>query len=247
MDGQQSLTLCWRSFSWWGREHFTLSFAYKGSQYLVYDYLQPITPQITQDTCPWIVDAPLTLISMMGQGALYFPVCLEMQLILRLWLFATYRPPEYPRYMTKNCWCSVDADFHDGPGSVSRSLWPIKAANTSLMTICNLSPARLTKIYDQESLTLRWRSFSWWGRQCFTFSFAYNGSQYFVYDYLQPIATQITHDTWPRIAEAPLTLILPREYPQYAIIWLGIVHHWRWFGSLSSVLIYFLLDHYIVL
>jgi len=76
MEDQQLLTLRWRPFSWWGREHFTFSFAYKDSQYFVYDYVQPIAAQITQDTWPRIVDAPLTLILMMGQGAFYFPLCL---------------------------------------------------------------------------------------------------------------------------------------------------------------------------
>ena len=29
---------------------FTFFFVYKSNQYFIYDYLQPITPQITQDT-----------------------------------------------------------------------------------------------------------------------------------------------------------------------------------------------------
>jgi len=207
MEGQQSLTLHWRSFSWSGREHFTISFAYKGCQDFVYDYVQPITPRITQDTRPRIVDTPLTLIFMMGQGAFWFPFHLYRQPILRLWQFATYRPPDYPGYMTKNCWHSIDAHFQDGAGRLLLSLLPIQAANTSFITICNLSPPRLPKIHDQESLTLHWRSFSWWGRETFTVSFAYTGSQYFIYNYLQPIAPQITQDTWSRIVDAPLTLI----------------------------------------
>jgi len=56
MEGQESWTLCWHSFSRWGRESFALSFAYKGSQYSVYDNLQPVTPQISQDTWPTFVD-----------------------------------------------------------------------------------------------------------------------------------------------------------------------------------------------
>jgi len=159
MEGQQSLTLRWRSFSWWGREHFTFSFAYKGSQYFVYDYVQPIAHKITQDTWPRIVDTTLTLIFMMGQGACYYLFCLYEQPILHLWRWATYHPTDYPRYMTTNCWHSVNAHFHDGAGSILLSLLPIKAANTSFMTIHNLSPPRLPIIHDQEWLTLRWRSF----------------------------------------------------------------------------------------
>jgi len=130
MEGQQLLTLRWRSFSWSGREHFTFSFAYRGSQYFVNNYVQPIANKITQDTWPRIVDTPLTHIFMMGQGACYHHFCLYRQPTLRLWLCATYHPTHYPRYMIKNCWHSVDAHFHDGAGSVLLPLLPINAANT---------------------------------------------------------------------------------------------------------------------
>jgi len=65
---QISFTLCWCSFSEWSREHFTLSFAYTDSQYLIYDCLQPIAAQSTQDARLQIVDDPLTLIFRMRQG-----------------------------------------------------------------------------------------------------------------------------------------------------------------------------------
>ena len=68
MGGQQSFTLHWRSFLRWGRERFTSSGFYEGGHYFIYDCLQPVTPQITQDTRPTIVDAPLTLICKMGRG-----------------------------------------------------------------------------------------------------------------------------------------------------------------------------------
>jgi len=241
MEGQQSLTLHWCSVSWCGREHFIFSFAYQGSQLLVYDYVQPLAHKITYDTWPRIIDAPLALIFMIGQGACYYLICLYKQPILRLWLRATYPPADYPRYMTKNRWCSVDAHFHAGAGSALLSLFPIKAANTSLMTICNLSHHRLPMIHDYESLMLRWRSLSWWGRECFNVSFTNKGSQYFVYENLHSIALQITQDTWPRIVDVPLTLILPWMYPHHAIIWFGVVYHSCWFDSLSNVYIYFFL------
>jgi len=66
IEGQQSLTLCWRSFWRWGRKRFTFTFAYKGSQQSVYDNVQPVAPQITHDTWPTIVDNPFTLNFMMG-------------------------------------------------------------------------------------------------------------------------------------------------------------------------------------
>jgi len=59
-----------------GQGPFHFLFGYKGSQYLVYGYVQVITPQITQDTWPRIVDALLILIFMMGQGAFYILFCL---------------------------------------------------------------------------------------------------------------------------------------------------------------------------
>jgi len=68
MQGQQSLTLRWRSFSRWGRVHVAFSFSSKGSQYIVYDCLQPGALQITQDTRPTFVEALLTLVSKMAQG-----------------------------------------------------------------------------------------------------------------------------------------------------------------------------------
>ena len=96
MEGQQLLILRWCSVSWWGREHFTFSFADKDSQLVVYDYVQPIAYKITHDTWPRIIDASLTLIFMMGQGACYHVFCLYKPPTLRLWLRATYRPADYP-------------------------------------------------------------------------------------------------------------------------------------------------------
>jgi len=69
MQHQTSLMLLWHPFSNWGRECFTFSFGYKGGQYFVYDSVKPVAPQITQDTWPTIVDAPLTLIFRMWWGA----------------------------------------------------------------------------------------------------------------------------------------------------------------------------------
>jgi hypothetical protein len=48
--------------------------------------------------------------------------------------------------------------------------------------------------------------------------FVYTGSQYFVYDYSQPVTPGITQDTRPRMVDALLTLLLPLVYPQYAIM-----------------------------
>jgi hypothetical protein len=58
----KSLTLCWRSFWWWGREGVAIYFAYNGGQEFLCDWLPPIGGVISQDAWPKIVDALLTLI-----------------------------------------------------------------------------------------------------------------------------------------------------------------------------------------
>jgi hypothetical protein len=75
MQDQKSLTLHWRSFSEWGRECVTSSFAYKDRLYRIYECLHPIATQITRDARPKIIDSPLTLICRMGQGA--FLTCFD--------------------------------------------------------------------------------------------------------------------------------------------------------------------------
>jgi len=75
--------------------------------------------------------------------------------------------------MTRNRWRSVDAYFHDGTGRVLQSVLPIKAAKNTFMTDCSLSEGWFPRTHDQNWLTLRWRSFSWWGKEGFTISFAY--------------------------------------------------------------------------
>jgi hypothetical protein len=159
MEGQQSFTLRWHSFSCWGRGYFTFSFAYKRNQYFVYGYMQRITQKITQHTWQRTVHAPLNLIFMMEQGGCYDLFCVYRQWSVRWWLCATYLSADYPRYMTKNSRHAVDAHFHHGAVSVLLYLLPIKAANTSFMTICNLSLRRSPEIHDPQSLTLRWHSF----------------------------------------------------------------------------------------
>jgi len=183
----------------------------------------------------------------MGQGEYCNLFCLSRQPIIPLWLTTTYRRCDVPGGMTENCWRSVDAHFHDGAGRVLHSVLPIKAANNALMTDYNLSEAWFPRTHDQKLLTLRWHSFSWWGRVGIAICFAYKGSQKFLYDKLMPIGGVICQDAWPKIVDAPLTLILPWLYPQYAIIQFGTVHHSHCFGCLSGVFIYFLLDHYVVL
>jgi len=159
IHGQQSLTLRWRSFSWWGMEGIAIRFAFKGGQKFLYDWLQPIGGVISQDSWPKIFDAPLTLIFMMGQGGYCNLLCLWRPPKIPLWLTTTYRRCDFPGRMTTYRWRSVDADFHDGAGRVLQSALPIKAAKNTFMTNDNLSEVWFPRSHDQNLLMLRWCSF----------------------------------------------------------------------------------------
>jgi len=156
--------------------------------------VQPVALQITHHTWPTIVDAPLTLIFMIGQGGYCTLLCLWRQPKISLWLSTTYRRCDFPRCMTKNHWPSVDAHFDDGAGRVLLSILPIKASKNTFMTKYDLSEVWFPRTHDQKSLTLRWRSFSWWGREGIAICFAYKGSQKLLYDLLQPIGGVISQD-----------------------------------------------------
>jgi len=153
---------------------------------------------------------------------------------------------DYRWWKPKNCWQCIDAHFHDRARSVSLSVLPLKEANTLIMYNNDQVTFQLPDLQDQKLLTLCRRSFSEWGREGVTLSFAHTGNLYLIYDYLQPIATQITQDATPKIVDTPLTLILPRAYLQFAIIWFGILYHSQCLSSLSILFMYFLLDHYIL-
>jgi len=132
---------------------------------------------------------------------------------------------DYPWWQPKNRWHSVDAHLDDGAGSMSVSLFPIKVANTLIMDSNNQIAFELPNLQVQNSFTLWWRSFPEWGRECVALSFAYKAIQYRIVEWPRLIATWITNDARPNIFDAPLMLILPWAYPQYVIIWFGIVYH----------------------
>jgi len=71
---------------------------------------------------------------------------------------------------------------------------------------------------DQKALRLRWCSYLEWVSERVALAFAQKASQYHIDEWPQRITTQITNDAQPKIVDAPLTLILPWEYPQYVII-----------------------------
>jgi len=212
---QKSLSLRWRSFSWWGSEGIAIRFAYKGSQKFLYDWLEPIGGVISQDSRPKIVDAPLTLIFMMRQGGYCNLFCLYRPPKIPLWLTTTYRRCDFPGLMTTNRWRSVGAHFHDGASRVLLSVLPIQAAKNSFVTDYNLLEVWFPRTHDHKSLALCWRSFSWWGREGIALCFAYKGCQKFLYDCLQPIGDVISHDAGPQIVDTPLTLIFMMRHGGY--------------------------------
>jgi hypothetical protein len=214
---QKSLTLHWRSFSWWGWEGFAISFAHKGRQNLVYNWVQHIRSGFSQYEWPEIVDSPLMLIFMMGQGGYCTLNCLGRKPKIPLWLTTTNQRCEFTGRMTKNHWCSVDAHFHDGAGRVLLSVLPIGVGKKSIATDYNLWEAWFHRMHHQKSLTFRWHSFWWWGREGIAICFAYKGGQKNLCDWLQPIGGLISQDAWPKIVDTPLMLILPWLYLQYGI------------------------------
>jgi len=84
----------------------------------------------------------------------------------------------HPRCKTLKRWHSFDAHFHDGAGSLSLLLLPIKEANISVMTSCNQCPLWLPRMQDLKLLTLRWRSFPGRGRECLSTYFDHKGGQF---------------------------------------------------------------------
>jgi hypothetical protein len=167
---------------------------------------------------PTIVDTLLMLILKMGQEAFNFDCCLWRQSIISLWQCATCHPADYPWYITNNRWRSVDAHFHDGAGRVLHSVLPRKEAKNSFMTDYNLLEVWFPRTHEQKSLTLRWRSFSWFGRKGIAICFAYKGQQNFVYDWVQPIGGMISQYAWTKIVDSLLTLIFMKGHGGYCTV-----------------------------
>jgi len=84
----------------------------------------------------------------------------------------------YPKCETLNHWCSFDAHFHSGAGSVSLLLLPTKEANVSVMTSCNQCPLWLPRMRDIQLLRLHWCSFPGWGRERLSTYFNHKGGQF---------------------------------------------------------------------
>jgi len=67
-------------------------FAHKGSQYCHYGLMLSRSLVIIQDARREIGDAPLTLISRMGQRACRLPFHIESRPITRLWIYVMMQP-----------------------------------------------------------------------------------------------------------------------------------------------------------
>ena len=102
------------------------------------------------------------------------------------------------------CWCSFSRWGRDGIAIC----FACKAAKNSFMTEYNLLEVWFPRMHDQKSLMLHWLLFSWWGMVGISICFAYKGGQNFLCDWLKPIGGEISQDAWPKIVDAPLTLIL---------------------------------------
>jgi len=79
---------------------------------------------------------------------------------------------------TNDCWKAVASNFQEGVGCILLSLYSKTAANTLFMTVCNLSPPRLPKIHNQQSLTLHSPSFSGCGLARVPVHFDHEGGQH---------------------------------------------------------------------
>jgi len=90
---------------------------------------------------------------------------------------------------TTNHWCSFDAHFRDGAGSMSLVFLPLKVTNTSFMNVYNKSAVRLPKMLHPKLMILCWRSVSGWGRERVAILLASKSCQYQTDGCLQSIAS----------------------------------------------------------
>jgi len=108
MQCQKSLTLCWSSFLGGSKDIVSSIVAHSGRQYYHYGWMPLYSPVIIQDERTEIVDAPLTLISMMEYRACCFPFYQVGGPIFHRWMEATTQPCDCWMCKTIHCWCTVD-------------------------------------------------------------------------------------------------------------------------------------------
>jgi len=107
----------------------------------------------------------------------------------------------------KHCWHSIDADSQDVAGSISLQFLAVKAVNICQLDVYNQSEHKLPKMGSSKSLTLRYCSFSEWGREQVAEWVDYWDYQHIVYIPQRPICCLITILTKPQMVDPLLTLI----------------------------------------
>jgi len=126
---------------------------------------------------------------------------------------ATGRHFDSPRCKAANRWCSVDAHFQNGAVTMSISLLPVKATNTSVTCSSDQVTFRLHHLQDQKSWLPGWHSFLGCGSDNATSYFAYTASQYIDHGLMSFPSPWIVQDWRPKIVDASLTLILRMGQP----------------------------------
>lgn len=100
----------------------------------------------------------------------------------------------YLIFKSKYCWSSVDFNFHNPTGSMLQLDLPTTAAYTSVLKTCHQSHSGLTRIQQQELMTIHWRELSASGRHKIIIFCARQWGIYSIYECLLPISSQITKD-----------------------------------------------------
>jgi len=117
------------------------------------------------------------------------------------------------------CWCSVDAlltlhwhtvdaQFQDIVAMLSLELSQRNAAHSAIMGWSHRMALGLSKMQCQESLMLRWRSFSGWSNECVTCVFGYTADQSIYFARMQQCRPLIAEYVRLTIMDGPLTLTL---------------------------------------
>ena len=218
MQGQILLTLCWRSFSWWGNKVFRM----RKWQCRIFLCLQKlrigrlcitasksISNYVTYKTknCWSSVDAhfqngaetvllPLLPIKAANTAIIlnYYQLSFELPDLRDQKLLTLY-------WRSLSWWCNEDIlHCFDYTGSQ----YIVYARH------CHSYNPRCKAIY-------RWRSFSEVGSDRTAYLVADKGWQYAAYNSLQLFTTQMTNDAIPKIIHAPLMLIFGRGQLPYRI------------------------------
>jgi len=109
MEDPKTLMLCWRNSSAGSSGTRTSILAHTGGQCWDSVWLPVHSPVSIQDARSKIVDFPLTLDSMMGQGSCRLPFYLSRRPVHPLRMDTTMQPFDCWMGKTLNCWRSVDA------------------------------------------------------------------------------------------------------------------------------------------